>query len=92
MTKAQLAERMAKFNFSPDFHKVGRGKYAGTICFKMGYYWHPPVATPESFAQKISEVLTACDLPHEVVNAEDHWNAWPKDSYYAVHVRLNEGA
>jgi hypothetical protein len=51
----------------------------GTWSIKWGYFYRHGV-TPQSLFENIKKLFPEASL----VNAEDRWNAWPKDSYMLV--------
>lgn len=58
-------------------------KKDGTFAVRRGYFYRHGMT-----AEKLASEYTTALPEFEVVNFSDHWNAWPKDSFFEVVVRV----
>lgn len=62
-------------------------KKDGTIAFKQGYYYRPQYDV-QQFADGIKKTLEKKGFKIEMVNVEDRWAPYPRDSYYLAVLRV----
>jgi hypothetical protein len=89
MTRRVLFRRVpdeVKLRLAPLADKVV-AKKDGTFEARRTYYYRHG-CTAEKFAEDVVKVLSAAGFDVEVLAAEDHWNAWPRDSFWLVRFRV----
>lgn len=60
-------------------------KKDGTIEVRVHFFYHNGKDS-QSTATRISSQLNSAGIPHRVVNHQETWRPWPKDSYWSVWV------
>ena len=60
----------------------------GTFSLHRGFFYRHGM-TSEKWAEKVSDRLKEANVDFEVVKHNEHWAAWPKDSWFIVTVKVN---
>jgi len=67
-------------------------KSKGTIKIRRGFSYRMG-GSPEKLAEKVRQALSVSGMSEhfEIVSAEEHWPAWPKDRYWEVVLQERQG-
>jgi hypothetical protein len=65
-------------------------KRDGTIVGKIHYFYRFG-RTPDQLSERIVQDLGALGVRVTILESTDHWNPWPKDSWYEVRFTVSLG-
>lgn len=86
LTATEMQELLAKNGFMVEDYNIFRSrKHKGAYVVRRGFFYRHG-RTVDQMEQQLEQALPGAS----VIEAEEHYNTWPKDSYWEVIFRYTE--